>query len=116
MRLHIQQIDIVIDGTITIEGMLIKIDNDDFSLTAASIFIEETGTLQVGVSQSEPYLGQAIITLTGAPDPSTTSVRDDDNAMDNDGLHRKYGSFSLFLYSYKHKNLHSLCILQVHYW
>ena len=69
--------------------MLIKIDNDDFSLTAKSIFIEETGTLQVGVSQNEPYLGQAILTLTGDPDSNTTFERDDDNAMDNDGLHRK---------------------------
>ena len=51
-------------GDLTIEGTLVNHGNDDLSLSASSIVITETGTLQIG-SSTQPYEGQASITLTG---------------------------------------------------
>lgn len=74
-------------GTLTIDGKLVNEGDTDFALFAETIIVTETGTLQIG-SESQPYQGHATIELTGAPDPSSTFERDDDNAVDNDGIRR----------------------------
>ena len=51
-------------GDLTVEGTLVNHGNNDISLSASSIAITETGTLQIG-SSDQPYQGQANITLTG---------------------------------------------------
>lgn len=51
-------------GTLTIDGTLVNHQDADFSISAETIEVTETGTLQVG-TEGEPYLGHAVITLTG---------------------------------------------------
>ena len=104
-------------GVLTIDGTLVNHGNGEISLSASSIVVTETGTFQLG-SSDELYEGQATITLTGkkavpsllsflsrslfshlffysnrlgsvgAPDPTTTFERSEDNALENDGTRR----------------------------
>lgn len=52
-------------ASLTIEGILKTVGNDNVSITAGHVVIEGTGTLQIG-TESTPYTGVASITLTGA--------------------------------------------------
>lgn len=51
-------------GVLTIEGNLVNPVNNSLSLSAESIIVADTGTLQIGTAD-DPYVGQATITLTG---------------------------------------------------
>lgn len=72
-------------GSLVIEGTLTFDPTVDVSLTATDIEIRDGGLLQVGTS-TNPYQRQAFITLTGPR--GYHANRQDDNALDNDGISR----------------------------